>query len=168
MELLVPLDVDWEAGVGDTGHTDLPSTDDLVEDEGHAGTELAPAANRKVINHVPIDCVTHVLSYGAVLRMEVVDVFGIRTGRGDAGNAVEAGAVGHAVAPGVVRCVLQTVPGSLTEGGLQRVVVHHRVGVREADDAVVAHTRSCIERGRGQREAGGGSGSESRHLLGRH
>src|SRR5260370_17385220 len=146
------VDVGGESAVGDTGHTDLPSTDDLVEDKRHTGTELPAAANRKVVNHVPIDCIAHVPSYGAVLRMEVVDVFGGRTGRVDAGDAVEAGAVGHAVAPGVVGGVLQTVPETLPEGGLQCVVVHHGVGVRVADDAVVAHTWSCIERcgGEGQ------------------
>src|SRR5438445_7670644 len=92
-------DVYREARVGNTSHADLPSAYDLVEDKGHAGTELAPAANRKVINHIPIDCVAHVLSDGAVLRVEVIDVFGIRTVRRDAGNTVEACAVGHTMAP---------------------------------------------------------------------
>ncbi len=148
------VDVDGKSAVGDTGHADLPSADDLVEDQRHRGTELAPAANRKVVNHVPIDCVAHVLSYRTILRVEVVDVFGIRAGRVDAGNAIEAGAVRHAMAPGVIGGVLQAMPQALPEGGLQRVVVHHRVRVCVANDTVVAHTRSCVERGRRLRKAG--------------
>src|SRR5437763_2647636 len=58
------------------------------------------------------------------------------------------------MAPRVVGRVLQTMPQALPEGGLQCVVVHHRVRVRVADDAVVTHTRSRIERGGRLREAG--------------
>jgi hypothetical protein len=87
--------------------------------------------------------------------MEVVNILGIGTGYRDAGNSIEARAVGHGTAEGVVRGVLEPMPQTLPERSLQRIVIHHRVGVGIADGAVVAYTRGCIVRSRGLCKTGG-------------